>query len=162
MESDEPELNLSELHISVDPQQNGTSKSSENQAMDNDVEITCFTEDLHDVTLHFQIIRLTKQIYAWIGCNSAKFGHLYAAAATRPNNTVGVTSLLGGSADNTGSSMARRLALKTGLSIVLACNIPKDSPMLEATAERKLIEMLRSLGYIRSKPGGMPIASAGP
>lgn len=24
------------------------------------------------------------QIYAWIGCNSAKFGHLYAAAPTRP------------------------------------------------------------------------------
>lgn len=23
-------------------------------------------------------------IYAWIGCNSAKFGHLYAAAPTRP------------------------------------------------------------------------------
>uniref|UniRef100_A0A453JAT1 Uncharacterized protein n=2 Tax=Aegilops tauschii subsp. strangulata TaxID=200361 RepID=A0A453JAT1_AEGTS len=100
------------------------------------------------------------QIYAWIGCNSsAKFGHLYAAAATRPGNGVSVTSVLGGTSDNTGSSMARRLGtsvsaaidppssyigmkntkltsphvsvLKTGLNIILACNIPKDSPMLE-------------------------------
>lgn len=24
------------------------------------------------------------QIYVWVGCNTAKFGHLYAAATTRP------------------------------------------------------------------------------
>lgn len=28
------------------------------------VQITCFTEDLHDVTLHYQIIRLSKQVLA--------------------------------------------------------------------------------------------------
>uniref|UniRef100_A0A0E0MKE1 Uncharacterized protein n=1 Tax=Oryza punctata TaxID=4537 RepID=A0A0E0MKE1_ORYPU len=92
-------------------------------------------------------------IYAWVGCNTAKFGHLYAAASTRPGNGVSVTSVLGGTSDNTGSSMARRLVLKTGLNIVLACNIPKDSPMLEAAAERKLIEKLRGLGYVRPKAG---------
>ncbi|KAL5206666.1 hypothetical protein ABZP36_034875 [Zizania latifolia] len=95
------------------------------------VQITCFTEDLHDVTLHFQIIKFSKQIYVWVGCNTAKFGHLYAAATTRPGNGVSVTSVLGGTSDNTGSGMVRRLVLKTGLNIVLACNIPKDSPMLE-------------------------------
>ncbi|KAI0494390.1 hypothetical protein KFK09_024524 [Dendrobium nobile] len=97
-------------------------------------------------------VSLVNEIYAWIGCNSAKFGHLYAAAPTRPSNTVSVTSLLKGNADNTGSSMARRLVLKTGLSVVLACNLPKDSPILEASAERKLIGKLRSLGYIRAGP----------
>ncbi|XP_078156667.1 proteasome assembly chaperone isoform X3 [Carex rostrata] len=91
------------------------------------------------------------EIYAWIGCNSAKLGHLYAAATTRPNNIVSVTSILGGTSDNTGSSIARRLVLKTGLNIVVACNIPKDSPMLEATAERKLTERLASLGYFRPR-----------
>eukprot|EP00268_Persea_americana_P005739 TRINITY_DN1195_c0_g1_i3.p1 TRINITY_DN1195_c0_g1~~TRINITY_DN1195_c0_g1_i3.p1 ORF type:complete len:152 (+),score=35.44 TRINITY_DN1195_c0_g1_i3:303-758(+) len=104
---------------------------AQHQAIDDEVEITCFTEDVHDVTLHFQIIRLRKQIYVWIGCNSAKFGNLYAASTTRPNNMVSVASILGGSADNTGSSIAHRLVLKTGLNIVLACNIPKNSPMLE-------------------------------
>ncbi|ONK57632.1 uncharacterized protein A4U43_C09F2490 [Asparagus officinalis] len=141
---------LSELHMSTDPQCNGKRKM-ESYSVEDDVGITCFTENLHDTTIHFQIIKLAKQIFAWIGCNSAKFGHLYAAAPTRPNNMVGVTSLLGGTADNTGSSIARHIVSKTGLSLVLACNIPKDSPMLEAAAERKLLEKLKNLGYIEPK-----------
>ncbi|CAK9148650.1 unnamed protein product [Ilex paraguariensis] len=118
------------------------------------VHITCFSEVSNNGTLHFQIIRLHKQIYAWIGCNSAKFGHLYAAAPTRPNNTVSVTSLLGGASDNTGSGIARRLALKTGLNVIVACNIPKNSPMLEADAEKKLVQKLINLGYTRPKSDG--------
>ncbi|GMP97244.1 hypothetical protein CsSME_00045576 [Camellia sinensis var. sinensis] len=118
------------------------------------VQVTCFTEVLEDVTLHFQIIRLHKQIYAWIGCNSARFGRLYAAAPTRPNNTVSVTNILGGSSDNTGSGIARRLVLKTGLNVILACNIPNNSPMLEADAEKKLVEKLIDLGYTRPKSNG--------
>lgn len=35
---------------------------AQHQAIDDEVEITCFTEDVHDVTLHFQIIRLRKQV----------------------------------------------------------------------------------------------------
>ncbi|KAI3523845.1 hypothetical protein L1887_02290 [Cichorium endivia] len=117
----------------------------------NDVQITCFSDVFNDITLHFQIIRLPKQIYAWIGCNSTKFGHLYAAAPTRPNNTVSVSSLLGGTSDNTGSGIARRIVIKTGVPVTLACNIPKDSPMLEAAAEKKLVQKLIALGYTKSK-----------
>ncbi|KAI3790850.1 hypothetical protein L2E82_04227 [Cichorium intybus] len=116
-----------------------------------DVQITCFSDVFNDITLHFQIIRLPKQIYAWIGCNSTKFGHLYAAAPTRPNNTVSVSSLLGGTSDNTGSGIARRIVIKTGVPVTLACNIPKDSPMLEAAAEKKLVQKLIALGYTKSK-----------
>ncbi|OAY56212.1 proteasome assembly chaperone 4 isoform X2 [Manihot esculenta] len=115
------------------------------------LQVHCFTEIVDDTTLHFQIIRLHKQIYAWIGCNSAKFGHLYAAAPTRPSNTVSVACLLGGASDNTGSGIARRLALKTGLNIILACNIPKNAPMLEVNAEKKLVEKLTYLGYTKKK-----------
>jgi len=128
-----------------------SSSSNGTQSSDANVQLTCFTEESHDVTLHFQIISLTKQIYIWIGCNSAKLGHLYAGAATRPNNTASVTSLLGGGADSTGAGIARRLVLRTGLNIILACNTPKNSPMLEALAERLLIQKLNSLGY--SKDG---------
>lgn len=128
-----------------------SSSSNGTQSTDANIQLTCFTEEAHDVTLHFQIISLTKQIYIWIGCNSAKLGHLYAGAATRPNNTASVTSLLGGGADSTGAGIARRLVLRTGLNIILACNIPKNSPMLEALAERILIQKLNSLGY--SKDG---------
>ncbi|GLT79150.1 hypothetical protein SLA2020_506500 [Shorea laevis] len=115
------------------------------------LEITYFSELVDDATFHFQIIRFPKQIYAWIGCNSTKFGDLYAATSTRPSNTVGVTSILGGSSDNTGSGIARRLVLKTGRNIVLACSIPKNSPMLKANAEKKLMEKLVSLGYTQPR-----------
>ncbi|XP_027120950.1 uncharacterized protein [Coffea arabica] len=75
----------------------------------NGVEIISFSDVVDDATLHFHIIRLHRQIYAWIGCNSAKFGHLYAAAPTRPSNAVSVTSLIGGSSDNAGAGIARRI-----------------------------------------------------
>ncbi|CAA0841951.1 Unknown protein [Striga hermonthica] len=114
-------------------------------------QITCFSQASGEDTFHFQIIRLHNQIYAWVGCNSAKFGHLYAAVPTRPSHTVGVTSLIGGASDNTGSGIARRLVLKTGLNIVLACNIPKNNPMLEANAEKMLMQKLISLGYTKSR-----------
>ncbi|GLT79140.1 hypothetical protein SLA2020_506410 [Shorea laevis] len=115
------------------------------------LEITCFNELVDNATFSFQIIHFPKQIYAWIGCSSTKFGDLYAAASTRPSNTVGVTSFIGGSSDNTGSGSARRLVLKTGLNIIFACNIPKNSPMLEANAEKKLMEKLISLGYVQPR-----------
>ncbi|THG19991.1 hypothetical protein TEA_001819 [Camellia sinensis var. sinensis] len=70
------------------------------------------------------------------------------------NNTVSVTNILGGSSDNTGSGIARRLVLKTGLNVILACNIPNNSPMLEADAEKKLVEKLIDLGYTRPKSNG--------
>ncbi|OMO58531.1 hypothetical protein COLO4_34545 [Corchorus olitorius] len=92
------------------------------------------------------------EIYAWIGCNSAKLGLLYAAAPTPPSNSVSVTSILGGASDNTGSGIARRLVLKTGVNVIVACNIPKNSPMLEANAEKKLVEKLIALGYSRPNP----------
>ncbi|KZV43793.1 hypothetical protein F511_41483 [Dorcoceras hygrometricum] len=125
------------------------------------VKVTCFSQVADDVNFHFQIIRLQKQIYVWIGCNSAKFGHLYAAASTRQvmytpctSDTISVTSLIGGTSDNTGSGIARRLVRKTGLNIVLACNLPKNNPMLEVNAEIILIQKLISLGYTNPKPSG--------
>ncbi|XP_010551108.1 PREDICTED: uncharacterized protein LOC104821808 [Tarenaya hassleriana] len=116
------------------------------------VHVSCFSEVSDDVTLFFQIIRLPNQIYVWVGCNSARFGNMYAAASTRPSNTVSIASILGGTSDNTGSGIARRLVLKTGLNIILACNIPKNSPLLEANAEKVLIRKLIDLGYTKLAP----------
>ncbi|KAK8511334.1 hypothetical protein V6N13_013751 [Hibiscus sabdariffa] len=62
------------------------SKSAIVSAGGSGVQVTTFTELVDEVTLHFQIIRLAKQIYVWIGSDSAKLGNLYAAAPTRPAN----------------------------------------------------------------------------
>ncbi|KAJ0086152.1 hypothetical protein Patl1_07096 [Pistacia atlantica] len=62
-------------------------------------------------------------------------------------NTVIVSSILGGVSDNTGSGIARRLVIKAGLNVILACNIPKNSRMIEVNAEKNLVEKLISLGF---------------
>ncbi|KAI4344720.1 hypothetical protein L6164_011914 [Bauhinia variegata] len=155
MDSEELRKEIQELKLK-DYDVSSERSSRENQASEDDggLQINCFTEVLNDVSLHFQIIRFPKQIYVWIGYNSAKFGHLYAAAPTRPNNVVSVSSILGGASDNTGSGIARRLVLKTGLNIILACSIPKNNPMLEADAEKILVQKLRGLGYSKPRSGG--------
>eukprot|EP00252_Welwitschia_mirabilis_P022122 TRINITY_DN5891_c0_g1_i1.p1 TRINITY_DN5891_c0_g1~~TRINITY_DN5891_c0_g1_i1.p1 ORF type:complete len:165 (+),score=31.86 TRINITY_DN5891_c0_g1_i1:186-680(+) len=125
---------------------------------DAQIRMTCFSEEAHDAILHFQIISFSKQVYIWIGCNSAKLGYLHAGAFTRPNMNPTVTTLIGGGADSTGAGIARRLVSRTGLNIIVACNIPKDSPMLEALAERLLIQKLNCLGYSKcdkKKPNEM-------
>ncbi|XP_021313154.1 proteasome assembly chaperone 4 isoform X1 [Sorghum bicolor] len=157
MSSEELRASFSDLVVCSPIRTEGKTYSSGDLSSEEGVQVTSFTEDLHDVTLHFQIMRFSKQIYVWVGCNTTKFGHLYAAATTRPDNRVSVTSVLGGTSDNTGSTFSNRKdaslhvsVLKTGLNIVLACNIPKDSPILEAAAERKLVEKLKGLGYIKT------------
>ncbi|GAU24725.1 hypothetical protein TSUD_355540 [Trifolium subterraneum] len=74
----------------------------------NQLQFITFTELVNNVSLHYQIIRFPKQ-----------------------NNVVSVTNILGGNSDNTGSGIARQLVLKTGLNIIMACNIPKNNPMVE-------------------------------
>ncbi|PON68425.1 Proteasome assembly chaperone [Parasponia andersonii] len=127
------------------------------------VPVTCFSDSVNDITLHFQIIRLPRQIYVWIGCNYAKFGNLYAATPTSASTTspmqrngVSVSCVLGGVSDNTGSGLARRLVLKTGLHVILASNIPKNSPLLEAEAEKMLVQKLIKLGYTKPKSEASP------
>lgn len=39
---------------------------------------------LNDRICDFSFVFILMQIYVWVGCNTAKFGHLYAAATTRP------------------------------------------------------------------------------
>ncbi|XP_024384832.1 uncharacterized protein [Physcomitrium patens] len=128
------------------------------------LEVTQFSDESNDSTFHFQILRLTNQLYVWIGCNSARMGNLYAALPTRWDKTASVAALVGGGADSTGASMARRLSMRTGWSIVLASNIPSNAPVLEAFAEQRLFQELRSMGYIKpaSKPLNGPAAPLAP
>ncbi|KAI5067138.1 hypothetical protein GOP47_0017666 [Adiantum capillus-veneris] len=107
-----------------------------------------FSREVQDGLLHFQILKLDKQLYIWVGCNSAKLGQLYASMPTPFERTPSLATLIGGTADNVGASIARRLALKTGWSIVLACNLPKNSPNLEAQAEIQLLQELKTLGFV--------------
>ncbi|KAJ0229308.1 hypothetical protein HA466_0317560 [Hirschfeldia incana] len=128
METEYDQVLHSVAHVQISDQ---TGDSSHVNLEEDGVKVSCFTEVHDDVTLHFQIIRLAKQIYS---------------------NTISVTSVLGGTSDNTGSGIARRLVMKTGLNIIFASNIPKNNPLLEAKAEKMLIRKLIDLGYTMPTP----------
>ncbi|CAM6129780.1 unnamed protein product [Calypogeia fissa] len=112
--------------------------------------LTEFSDEIDEATFHFQILKLTDQLYIWVGCNSARLGHLYASFPSRFDKMPSLTTLIGGGADSVGASMARRLSLKTGWSIILAANIPSNSPTIEAFAEKRLLQELRALGYVKA------------
>ncbi|WOH07453.1 hypothetical protein DCAR_0726883 [Daucus carota subsp. sativus] len=69
------------------------------------------------------------------------------------SNTVSIASLLAGASDNTGSGIARRIVLKTGIRVILACNIPKEKPHALGllNAEKRLVQKLIEIGYAKPK-----------
>ena len=65
MSSKELEESLSELQVGKEKVihgENGENKSAQNDMSKGEVQVSCFTEDLHDVTLHFQIVKFSKQV----------------------------------------------------------------------------------------------------
>lgn len=109
--------------------------------------------DLHEETpVHFQIIRLEKQLFVWMG-TQANMGNLCLAMPTRMDPTPTVTTLLPGPADSDSSSMAQRLAKRTGLPVAASVNLPASSPTLKAWAERRLVAELDRLQLSRPAAG---------
>jgi proteasome assembly chaperone 4 len=58
MSSKTLEESLSELQVGEIRE----TKSVQSDTSDAEVQVSCFTEDLHDVTLHFQIVKFSKQV----------------------------------------------------------------------------------------------------
>eukprot|EP00197_Chlamydomonas_leiostraca_P011216 CAMPEP_0202862280 /NCGR_PEP_ID=MMETSP1391-20130828/3379_1 /ASSEMBLY_ACC=CAM_ASM_000867 /TAXON_ID=1034604 /ORGANISM="Chlamydomonas leiostraca, Strain SAG 11-49" /LENGTH=101 /DNA_ID=CAMNT_0049541795 /DNA_START=185 /DNA_END=490 /DNA_ORIENTATION=+ len=56
-----------------------------------------------------------------------------------------VATLLPSSANSESSSVAQRIALKMQRPVLCSWNIPGTSPMLEAIAERRLLQELRDM-----------------
>ncbi|GJP56935.1 hypothetical protein CLOM_g15987 [Closterium sp. NIES-68] len=104
-----------------------------------------FSEEGPDGKFHFQIVKLSQQLYVWVGLNTASHGNVYAAIPTRFDPMPLVTPLIGGGAEGASSSMAARLSKRLGCAVILASNIPPNAPMTEATAERLLIRRLPAL-----------------
>lgn len=57
-------------------------------------------------------------------------------------STPSVATLLPGGAENVAPSMAQRLSQRTGRPVLCSCTLPTNNPMLQAVAERRLIQEL--------------------
>jgi len=62
MSSEELMTSFSDFVASSSTRKEGQTNSSGDSSSEGDLQVTCFTEDLHDVTLHFQIVRFSKQV----------------------------------------------------------------------------------------------------
>jgi hypothetical protein len=62
MSSEEMRASFSELVVGSQTSMDKQTGYSGDLPSEEGVQVTCFTEDLHDVTLHFQIIRFSKQV----------------------------------------------------------------------------------------------------
>eukprot|EP00897_Mesotaenium_endlicherianum_P001081 jgi/Mesen1/10974/ME000096S10549 len=138
------------MHRQVTHQESSDLEIKEGLQQVDPSEANCFTEDALDSKFYFQIVPLQRQLYVWVGCNTSSMGNVYAAVSTRFDAMPVVSPLIGGGADCPGASMARRLALRAGRSVVLACNMPAKSPTLEAYAERRLLQELRAMGIVQA------------
>ena len=62
MSSEELRTSFSDFVVSSSTRKKGQTNSSGDSSSEGDLQVTCFTEDLHDVTLHFQIVRFSKEV----------------------------------------------------------------------------------------------------
>jgi proteasome assembly chaperone 4 len=62
MSSEELRASFSDLAVGSPTQTEGKTYPSGDLSSEDVMQVTCFTEDLHDVVLHFQIVRFSKQV----------------------------------------------------------------------------------------------------
>ena len=62
MSSEELRTSFSDLVVSSPTWTEGKTNYSGDSSSKGGFQVTCFTEDLHDVTLHFQIVRFSKEV----------------------------------------------------------------------------------------------------
>ncbi|GLI61886.1 hypothetical protein VaNZ11_004398, partial [Volvox africanus] len=105
-----------------------------------------FVTQTHDATLHFQILDLGRQYYIWVSAMGPKLGSLYLAIKTPGDKTPAVASLMTTNvAGDESPATAQRLALKLGKPVVCSCNLPQNAPLLQAVAERRLMQELQAM-----------------
>ena len=106
-----------------------------------------FVADVRGVELAFQVYHLHDQLFAYIGGCDGRFSECAFGVKARSSlggGGVATTTLLGTEASARASSdAARRLALRSGKSIVMSVNMPAGAEELQGDAEKVLIRYLR-------------------
>lgn len=106
------------------------------------------------VDLAFQVYHLSDQLYVYIGGADGRFEDCAFGVKARGSlggGGVATTTLLGTESSSRASSdAARRLAMRSGKSIVISVNMPEGAEDLQGEAEKVLIRYLRENGALES------------
>lgn len=98
-----------------------------------------------DAPIYFQIIDLGRQYYVWIATGGARFQELHLAIQTSLDKRPSLANLINGGGSEDGHALAQRLALRLKKPVLCSCNLPANSPILQAIAERRLLQELLSM-----------------
>jgi len=113
-----------------------------------------FVSNVRGVDLAFHVYHLHDQIFAYVGGEDGRFDECafgVKARASAGGGGVATTTLLGSEASARASSdAARRLALRSGKSIVMSINMPAGAEVLQGEAEKVLIRYLRETKELES------------
>ncbi|CAL8471945.1 g11487 [Coccomyxa elongata] len=113
----------------------------------------CFSEEILDNTVHFQIMDLGRQLYIWVGTGAAQMGSLAMASPLGTQTGTGrqmppVAMLVKGANEDGSASLAQRLAARVGRPVAVAWSLPEEPPALGLVAERRLMRELQVLQLI--------------
>ncbi|EIE23820.1 hypothetical protein COCSUDRAFT_83695 [Coccomyxa subellipsoidea C-169] len=109
----------------------------------------CFSEELLDSTVHFQVMDLGRQLYIWVGTSAAQMGSLcFASPIGAARGMPPVATLVRGANEGSSASLAQRLAKRAGRPVAVAWSLPEEPPAFGLVAERRLMRELQTLQLV--------------
>ncbi|XP_013409231.1 proteasome assembly chaperone 4 [Lingula anatina] len=101
-----------------------------------------FSGRLKETDVNFHVLKLHDSFMLWIGTEPAKMDDLSMAMPTRFDSMPLGTQVLGESTDLTSTSLAQKLAKKTGKQVFVSFNMAADSELVLRVEERVMEEMM--------------------
>ncbi|XP_069765056.1 proteasome assembly chaperone 4 isoform X2 [Narcine bancroftii] len=96
-----------------------------------------FSEKLAGQSVYFHVLRMSGSFFLWVG-TAPTLSNLAVAMSTRFDPTPVSTLILGDASDTTPSSIAQRLAKKTGKQVFISYNLPNTNTSLSLEVENRI------------------------
>ncbi|XP_041375792.1 proteasome assembly chaperone 4-like [Gigantopelta aegis] len=101
-----------------------------------------FQTKILDTTVFFQVIKLNNSFHLFVG-NVPTLQNMAMSMNTKYENVPTVNHLFGNRTDSTSSSIAQKLAKKTGKQVFVSCNLEYNQTMLPLV-EKHIFDELKA------------------
>mmetsp|Transcript_3020 Transcript_3020/g.4372 ORF Transcript_3020/g.4372 Transcript_3020/m.4372 type:complete len:133 (+) Transcript_3020:188-586(+) len=117
-------------------------KSSEIKEAEGDISVQLHSYRFLDTPVFIQLIKMKKSFYLWVGTQKPQMEHLGVSIMSNMDKLPSTTTVMGQDLDGTKSSLAQRLAKRTGMVAFVSYNIPENRDYLERFIQEKLAKLL--------------------
>ncbi|XP_032870607.1 proteasome assembly chaperone 4 [Amblyraja radiata] len=98
-----------------------------------------FSEQLCGVSVHFHLLTMSGSFLLWVGAApTPSLSNLAVAMCTRLDPTPVSSLILGDASEITPTSIAQRLAKKTGKQVFVSYNLPSSNTSLSLEVENRI------------------------